>query len=231
MHELREHAMRLTSALYRVSERFPEHEPLRWHVRECADVILGGISAAWGDEKEMNRVAGKIDAIRNHLLVAREVHWVAPINIDVLVGEYTILRDHLEQAILWEPKEQEREWKETLESLDVPAVIPDVIPAPVSVPVDKGSARKPEKKERSFQEGFNNAKVAPDPAHEPNPRQRKILAHIAVSKEAKISDFFPVLAGVSSKTIQRDLLELVNKNFLKKEGEKRWTTYSLNNVS
>ena len=117
-------------------------------------------------------------------------------------------------------------------SMDVSAVIPEVVQVPTTVPEYREATPKvvlkTEKRGDSFQKGYDNAKVAPDSLHEPNPRQVKILEYIATSREAKISDFFSVLAGVSSKTIQRDLSELVDKNFLKKQGDKRWTTYSLN---
>ena len=61
-----------------------------------------------------------------------------------------------------------------------------------------------------------------------NERQMVILEHFKNSKHAKVSDFSPVFNGISTKTIQRDLQDLVGRNVLKKEGEKRWTMYSLN---
>lgn len=61
-------------------------------------------------------------------------------------------------------------------------------------------------------------------------RQKQILEHLKVSSQAKISDFYTAFSNLSSKTIQRDLQDLVGKNILKKDGEKRWTVYSLNSV-
>jgi predicted HTH transcriptional regulator len=60
-----------------------------------------------------------------------------------------------------------------------------------------------------------------------NERQQKILEYVKQTSQAKISDFFTFFTDISSKTIQRDLQGLVAKNILKKEGEKRWTIYSL----
>ena len=42
-----------------------------------------------------------------------------------------------------------------------------------------------------------------------------------------VKDVLGVVAGVSEKTIQRELLALVDEGILKKEGERRWTLYSL----
>lgn len=65
-------------------------------------------------------------------------------------------------------------------------------------------------------------------SHDINERQKKILEHMRDVPEAKISDFYSVFSEISSKTIQRDLQDLVVRNVLKKEGDKRWTIYSLN---
>ena len=218
--DIREAAVRLTMALYRVSERFPESESLRRRVRECADEILARATAGDGDaEKTTGVMAKNIDALRNYLLVASQMPWVAPINMRVLDREYTILRDAVERVILWESKEAKRnQGEELLGSIDVPRAMPE------------RTAPKEEKKETGFPQDFDRAKITPEvppEAQEPNPRQKKILEHIAGAGQAKISDFFSVLGGVSSKTIQRDLSELVDKNFLKKQGEKRWTVYSI----
>ena len=129
LRQLREHAVRLTKALYRVSERFPEHEPLRRHCREYADEILA-LTSAWSRKKPMDGIAGRIDALRNLLLIAAETGWVHAINSEVLIREYTALRNHAEQAFLWDlqdenEKKEEMQWNRQSEDLrdvlDVPA--------------------------------------------------------------------------------------------------------------
>lgn len=64
-----------------------------------------------------------------------------------------------------------------------------------------------------------------------NERQEAILEHLKQAQQAKVSDFYSFFSNISSKTIQRDLQSLVAKNLLKKEGEKRWTVYTLNNLN
>jgi len=59
-------------------------------------------------------------------------------------------------------------------------------------------------------------------------RQKTIIDHVKKGdKKAKLGDIHALFADISSKTIQRDLLDLVSRNILRKEGEKRWTTYFL----
>ncbi len=58
-------------------------------------------------------------------------------------------------------------------------------------------------------------------------RQIKILTLLRARSNLSIKDFASVIPECSEKTIQRELLELVDKGVVKKEGERRWSTYSL----
>ena len=58
-------------------------------------------------------------------------------------------------------------------------------------------------------------------------RQVRILTLLRARSNLSIKDFASVISDCSEKTIQRELLELVEKGIIKKEGERRWSTYSL----
>jgi len=58
-------------------------------------------------------------------------------------------------------------------------------------------------------------------------RQSIIIALLKRKKEIMVKDVFEVIDDCSEKTIQRELLALVEEGVLKKEGERRWTKYSL----
>ncbi|OGZ97018.1 MAG: hypothetical protein A2847_02780 [Candidatus Sungbacteria bacterium RIFCSPHIGHO2_01_FULL_50_25] len=63
-------------------------------------------------------------------------------------------------------------------------------------------------------------------------RQKTIIGHLQKGdKKAKLGDIHALFSGVSSKTIQRDLQDLVSRKMLGREGEKRWTTYFLSKAS
>ncbi|MBI3631191.1 MAG: hypothetical protein HY221_02540 [Candidatus Sungbacteria bacterium] len=213
-YEVRQNILPLTKALYRVSERFPEREPLRRRIREYADEILAGV-VEWNLDAQAGELAGKIDTLRDYLLIAAHMQWVSSINIEVLARGYTMLCDDIQKERLWEPKRRRQETEAILGDLDIP----------------EKNESTPVKKE-DFSHEFDNAKITIEiPRYEPNERQRTILQHLTLAKQAKVSDFFSLLGPISSKTIQRDLTELVNKNVLRKEGQKRWTVYSLNDIS
>ena len=60
-----------------------------------------------------------------------------------------------------------------------------------------------------------------------NQRQKQILDYLKGKGWLSIKDIADTLPNFSSKTVQRELLELVDKGLLKKRGERRWSRYSL----
>lgn len=60
-----------------------------------------------------------------------------------------------------------------------------------------------------------------------NARQSVIINLLKRKKEIMIKDVSPLINNCSDKTIQRELLAMVKAGILKKEGEKRWSKYSL----
>lgn len=60
-----------------------------------------------------------------------------------------------------------------------------------------------------------------------NSRQSIIINLLKRKKEVMIKDITPLVNGCSEKTVQRELLAMVQAGVLKKVGEKRWSKYSL----
>jgi len=58
-------------------------------------------------------------------------------------------------------------------------------------------------------------------------RKRKILSLLDKNEWRNIRDICHSLPGLATKSVQRDLLEMVGAGILKKEGNKRWRKYSV----
>lgn len=56
-------------------------------------------------------------------------------------------------------------------------------------------------------------------------RTQKILDTIKSKRHASIKDISSVVLNVSEKTIQRELAKLIQQGRVRKEGERRWSTY------
>ena len=58
-------------------------------------------------------------------------------------------------------------------------------------------------------------------------RRSQIISIIEEKDKVSIKDISSVVTNCSEKTLQRELLAMVNDGVLKKEGERRWSTYSM----
>jgi predicted HTH transcriptional regulator len=91
----KDYLIKLTLAVYKVTELFPEKEPLRYQIREKANEILAelisdnpGLSL---EKKE--ELLEKIGAINAYFEIARYQNWVNEKNLVVLEREYAKLKN------------------------------------------------------------------------------------------------------------------------------------------
>lgn len=203
--ELTARALNLTLALYRVTDLLPGEEPLRRGIREKGGEIFAAVVSARNSadsKSDADHAWVATEILLGYLAMARTLGCANPLNFLVLEREYRSLLDALSR-----------------------------IDAPVTDrPYKKPAAAAPEKKsapamitqardEKSIPRQMRNG--------ESRERQMSIIGHLSDNGQAKISDFYETFGGISSKTIQRDLQDLVARNVIKKEGNKRWTTYLL----
>ena len=202
--ELHRKTFELTLALYRVTDFFPQGEALRRSLREKANEIFGGVTeygyAGGNEQHEQEALAmlAKVQTIKGYLQVSRFMQFVRPVNLTILEREYEFL-EHFFEGELSHQHTPARRMPDKYRSAEKSEVPEIQQPAPRNM----------------------------DPGITVTERQRKILAYVHRTPQAKISDFHAFFADVSTKTIQRDLHDLVERNVLKKEGKKRWTMYSL----
>jgi len=89
---------------------------------------------------------------------------------------------------------------------------------------DKTEPRSPDPRQQSHARLHDQSVAALEVKAD---RKRKILELVREKKTTIIKDFAAVIQGCSEKTIQRLLAELVEEGILKREGERRWSRYSL----
>lgn len=241
--EIQNKLMDLTLALYRVTALFPKEEVLSVKLRDkgleiMASLIEYGFTNT--PEKERTLILAKITTIKEYLNIALAMNFTNFINCQVLDREYSLLSDFFIKEISAKKITVENTVKireNTAIKSEELASWREFTPTPKShgrESVDEWSSsakRIDESHERKpMVWGFttdDKVKILTTDHNSINERQKAIIGHLKQSKEAKISDFFKFFSDISSKTIQRDLQDLVSKNLLVKEGEKRWTTYSL----
>ena len=236
-HVLQERTLNLTVALYRVTDYFPKAEILRGHLRAKANEIFERLTEydnSVGQENEIEPLIQKIKTMKGYLCLASTLNYVRSLNFTILEKEYSLIEQFLEGKRTEALKKPIHEDIQHLERSRFAHTTITKITGSTTDSYKNGEyASSRQIRAGAIEETKNNETDTAGPLFYErknevlNERQKVIMDRIRKSGQARISDFYASFAGVSSKTIQRDLQNLINKEMLKKEGEKRWTVYSL----
>ncbi len=201
---------KLSRAVYLVTDFMSDREPLKWELRQLA---LDTISLLPGGENN-NQSDGLIQLIQKIIALidlSLATGGVSQMNFALLRKEYSNLLGLLESESL----------KSLNQGLKVDPMLPTPAISTATPPVSNVSDNAVSNvSDKSF--ATSNKDIL-----DKNQRQQQILAHLKGKGWLSIKDIADTLPNFSSKTVQRELLELVDKGLLKKRGERRWSRYSL----
>ena len=206
---------KLTGALYRVTALYSNKEPLKWTLRDNAITLYNELMSIMsvspsGHEKspqQFEEIIFLISTIIRALDLASLEGFIPEINFDILKKGYMELMALLEggkndfiseQKLLLEP---ELEFGRDGE-------------------VSKKTGGEAGKKAKT---GAGAGKKSQD--YRVNERKAKIMDFLRKNGRKTIKEISSIFEGISEKTIQRYLLDLVKAGELTAKGEKRWRTY------
>ncbi|MBI3573500.1 DeoR family transcriptional regulator [Candidatus Kaiserbacteria bacterium] len=201
---------RLASALYVITGFMPQEEPVRGRLRVCALELITRSTAPsemadTGTEKFESRCA----EIGTILQTAHYAGLVSEMNAKLIGEEYAALASFVR---LNSGKISERGHELQKSSVSEPRG--------VSSPIRHTSKSLLKEFSKSKKTQYNNNSGSL------NDRKTIILNIFNTKPKVSIKDAVSLIPTVSAKTIQRDLLSLVEQGILIKEGARRWTTYS-----
>ncbi|OGI69560.1 hypothetical protein A3A09_00445 [Candidatus Nomurabacteria bacterium RIFCSPLOWO2_01_FULL_42_20] len=210
---------KIVTAIFMVTDYIEKNEPIRTKLRAmCLDMIS---SAHASNHMATIAIKNEITAIIN---VGKTMGLISAMNGDILLQEIKKTKDILENSFVI-----------NLEKFDL-AENNLLLNSPLEE-YPKGEVENsstPSRKRSTPQEGNLTPKRHSNVVYKTtgkdinnDTRKQAILNIIKVKKSAAINDIRMSVRGVSEKTIQRDLLSLMNDGLIKKEGEKRWSKYSL----
>ncbi len=237
---------KLITALYMVTDIMDINEPIRAKLRSLGVEILSDMHSSVSAAK--GAVASKADEAMSFLGVAGAMNMISEMNKNILVREFTLLKDSLvvfrESSIV--SLESFFESEEVLPSLQHP------LPAS---PLAKGEGNKIPQRHTpvnfGMQKGHSLMKAISDKMTPTNKGHKKptiyqpsqnfdmlkkerrfeIVRIIKDMKSATIKDIKDnargALISCGEKTLQRELVSMVHDGVLKKTGEKRWSKYSI----
>jgi hypothetical protein len=223
---------RLVSAVYLVTGYITDKEPLKWEVRLISSDLLKA-SLNLIDEgtllgERLAKLSSINESIASHLRVAKNAGLVSDMNASIIEKEFSNLNELISAFLEGEGKNLSK----SLESRIVPKLTSTyVAEKPVEKRVDPVVVREtvPVKRQLlgEITSETNGIKNSQPMSQRKSNRQTVILELVGKMGEIMIKDITPHINGCSEKTIQRELLSLVDSGVLKKTGEKRWSRYSM----
>jgi DeoR-like helix-turn-helix domain len=211
---------KLASALYLLTGFFNDLEPMKWRLRNLSGKLV--------EEGNNPKIILEIIGLLN---VSKNAGLISDMNHSIVHKEFNnLLVQGQEAPILVEGH------NETFVSSSLPSIQTSIQKA-VQEKVSESTSIIPQRQEflpkirdKVFTEPTPSNVVKDSAvALKKNSRQTTILNLVKKKGEIMIKDVSPLIHGVSDKTIQRELLSLVKEGILHKEGEKRWSKYSLAN--
>lgn len=243
---------RLTSAIYLVSDLIPTSEPLKTVLREkglgmLSDVfaVVGFSKAKEGKEDVVLKIITGLSELISLLRIASASAIISEMNSNILQKECANIRGFFEsrgrgfgqpfgKEIIFNDnffgndnerprinaaaKDKGHQINKGHDIVSKTYNINETLQIPNSA---KDSTKTPIKKETTGISMHNESLVQEE-------RKKTIVQLIKDSNgNVNIKDISSRVKGCSEKTLQRDLIALMQKGILKKSGERRWSRYSL----
>ncbi len=206
---------RLVSAIYLLSGIISDKEPIKWQMREAG----------------LEMIAQSLSMSDRNGLVATSLNLISFLEIShlsQLISEmnYQVLKQEFEGLIQTAQVEEKRNNPRSISFPENFLTVAEPAPAQENTNVlykgqntmsDRVSFKKPAESVRSGEQKQKDK----------TNRQDLILALLKKGNDLGIKDFTTSIKDCSEKTIQRELASLISKGLIKKEGEKRWSKYSI----
>lgn len=204
-------AERLASAIYVVTGFMPPDEPVRSRLRSLSlELISSSSRASELLRNEAERFESRCVEIATILETAQYAGLVSFMNAKMIGEEYgalaSFVRTHA--ARISEPRNVLRKGS-------------------VSEPKSLSSSIRHSRKGLLETDSISKKTSKIHSDHSNTQRKGLILSLFNTKLSISLKDAVSVVIGVSEKTVQRELLDLVSQGVLIKEGKRRWTTYRL----
>ncbi len=243
---------KLSAALYLITNFFEETEPLKNSLRVLATSFLSVSARMYrAESRTLSGMHTNLESLILETLSLLEVAslngLISPMNLSILKREFSDLTARLhaliegakEEALVLEPQffiTKEAEIPTSIMQRGESVATKNVLKESIGTGVKSFALYKQNREE-------HGSSVTAQPMHEEekkeklkdfgsvavkkNRRQSLIIGLLKRKREIMIKDVVGLITDCSEKTIQRELSMLVDSGLLKKEGERRWTRYSL----
>src|SRR3989344_3905308 len=193
-------AQKLASAVYLITKFMSDEDPLKWQLRKLSLTVSSII-----DQVDLSATLDPIRQMVALIDIALHGQAVSQMNFAIIKQEYLALRSNIIS---------EQSKYNPLHQLPTPQLYQ-------SAPTTRSAlAPAPTLPTINHKTGFQ-------PSASDSQRRQQIIKYIRDKGWSSIRDIASAVPNFSSKTVQRELIDLVRTGVLKKEGERRWSRYQL----
>lgn len=245
-------AVKLGNVLYRITDSFPKNEPLKLELRAGAiQLIKDTASMSYNSDGWRQKIEEGLISQSGILELAFSSNLISPMNFSIIENEFGQLLEVLggtDQPAYFQSEDISKEDIEVVRDLLQSKSINLRKSVQEREILSKGQYQGQahlDAQDLDVQDGKRDIKVKDMPVsikgqfnlkdHSKRPivknvgysREKVILDSIKEKGEVSVKDISHLIPGVSEKTIQRELVSMVSRGVLKKEGERRWSKYSI----
>lgn len=209
-------AERLAKAIHLITPAFTESVSLRNRIDAIAVGLIDAAILSRGAAR--SALSRELLALSSVLSIARTSGVLSPMNAELIAREAHMLLH--EVAAYEEPRL----------SLEEAPTLSDIAKNALSRVAPKALNPAPERQSPQLASPFRKGHIKDMEHISDSPikdRRDAVLSVIRNKKTASIKDISTLIRGVSEKTIQRELSTLIGLGMVLKQGERRWSTYSL----
>lgn len=215
---------KLVTAVYMITDFIKDNEPLKWKIRENAlalmslNIAFTTVSLAERKSliKEYHSLALEIVSLSS---VAERSGLISEMNFHILSREFNALVSIID-------KDENKKIHEETVILD-PGFFATEYPKAEYQKATAPAAQVPVVSYKGHVKDIGERPAQSVSKDDKDSRRSFILKLLSKKSALSVKDFADGIKGVSEKTIQRELLAMVALGIIKKEGERRWSTYSL----
>jgi len=220
---------KIVSAIYLVTEYFYEEESLRWQLRKKGLQLLSDTMSLSENnlsyrEKNLSDIKRTVLKTISFLEVSLAINIITEMNMEILKRELNLLLKFIEKGFgvdqgsdvslkgdFFKVKGQDLETKIVSEK---------------KVFLPKGQS-KGQNKVSFKKQSFISGKPSLSNNEKKEARKSRIVKLFDKGQKLTIKDISQVIDDCGEKTIQRELVSMMKEGSIKKEGERRWSQYSL----
>jgi len=221
---------KIVTALYMVTEFFGYKEPLKWNIRRVSNIVIRDIliltkKSSSKTTKTLKDIHRGLMEVSSYVSLGHSIGLISTMNFSILNSEILKISSEVESEIMRHP-----DIKETVkqEFFDLDEKAQDSYKGhSFSVKDNNSDTKSRSVLNKSKRQNIVATVSSSDASALNESRRLKIIDTIREKGRVSIKDIVFQIPKCSSKTIQRDLVKLIEDGLVLKEGDRRWSMYFL----